>query len=727
MESHDGGQGLSAFSVLRALKRRKFYVLVPTLLFTAGAAYVVTKLPEHFRARALVGTEIAPLGNYFGDKSPVPATTTVQEQLRTVRDSLFTPSVLGTVAAEFPQAALKPGESKPIDVLKSKIQIEVEGPDAFYIGFEGDEPQQAARVANRLAELFIERTSDVRGQRVEQADTFLDEEVERARNQLAAQDEGLKVYRESVAQELPERLQTNLKFTETLQEQIQDKTDHIAEEQARRSASIDELKTLEDQGALQPEPIEKTAADTALEDARLKLRQLKSHYTSEHPAIAPAEKEVHDAEAAAAAAPRVRRAPSPLQMRYFALQAELKSIDQRLKSYAQERDTLTVQLAGNQHRIDATPGYETTLNERAREEALTRSRYEALVAKQQDTKLNQRAEKKNEATTFKILEPAQPPLVPFSPHRTRIILLTLMASLAVGLGAVFLAEQMDSSFDTVEELQRFCSLPVLSSVPKISNRRNKLNDKKSNHFALQGYEQEEITPEQRQFFQKKRLVMLSDPHSLSSEQYRILTYKVQHWMAKSGGRILVLTSAAGAEGKSVTALNLSFALASAFDERILLIDGDLRRPRVHEYLGLTVKKGLSDLVAEPDSGLHDYITRVRNVDVLTGGSLVMNPVGLLASNRAREILGRLREDYRLIVVDSPPLVPTADSHILAGLADGILVVARARQTKRELFQRALESLESANLLGVVLNDVDYGDTRYAYAYHYYQRQYLDRR
>jgi polysaccharide chain length determinant protein (PEP-CTERM system associated) len=726
MESHDAGKGLSAFSVLRALKRRKFYVLIPTLLFTAGAAYLVTKLPEHYRARTLVGTQTPPFADYLSDKPAVPVTATVQEQLRAVRESLFNPSVLGTVAAEFPRATLKSGESRSIDALKSKIQIEVEGPDAFYIGFEGDDPQQVARVANRLAQLFIERTSDVHGQKVEQADTFLDEEVERARNQLVGEDDGLKAYRQSVAQELPERLQTNLKLIETLQQQIQEKTDHIAEEQARRSASIDELKTLEDQGALQPEPFEKTPADTSLEEARLKLRQLKSHYTSEYPAIAPAEKEVRDAEAAAASSPRVRRAPTPLQMRYFALEAELKSIDQRLKSYAQERDRLTMKLAGNEHRIDATPGYETTLNQRAREEALARSRYEALVAKQQDTKLNQRAEKKNEAAVYKILEPAQPPLAPFSPHRNRIILLTLLASLAAGLGAVFLAEQMDSSFDTVEELQRFCSLPVLSSVPKITNRMSKPNDRKSKHLALQGYGQEEITPEQRQLFQKKRLVILSDPHALASEQYRILTYKVQHWMAKSGGRILVLTSAAGAEGKSVTALNLSFALASSFDERILLIDGDLRRPRVHEYLGIAIQKGLCDLVAEPDTGLHDYITRVGNVDVMTGGSQVMNPVGLLASNRARDIFGRLQKDYRLIVVDSPPLVPTADSHILAGLADGVLVVARARQTKRELFQRALESLGSANLLGVVLNDVDYGDTRYAYAYHYYQRQYLDR-
>ena len=220
---------------------------------------------------------------------------------------------------------------------------------------------------------------------------------------------------------------------------------------------------------------------------------------------------------------------------------------------------------------------------------------------------------------------------------------------------------------------------------------------------------------------------MSDPHSVPSEQYQILAMKVLSWMDKSGGRVLVLTSAAGAEGKSVTAVNLSLTLASCLNGSVLLIDGDLRRPRVHEYLGLTAIKGFSDLLSEPDNDLLPYISKVRSLDVLTGGSQLTNPVGLLASQRARDTLARLQKEYRIIVVDSPPLVPTADSHILAVLADGVLVVARARKTKRELFQRALESLDSANILGVVLNDVDYGDTRYAYAYHYYQRQYLGRR
>jgi len=87
-------------------------------------------------------------------------------------------------------------------------------------------------------------------------------------------------------------------------------------------------------------------------------------------------------------------------------------------------------------------------------------------------------------------------------------------------------------------------------------------------------------------------------------------------------------------------------------------------------------------------------------------------------------MARLRSDYELVVLDSPPVVPLADSHILAGLADAVLFVVRARQTRAELFQRAIESLGGANLIGLVLNDVEYAATPYAYAYRYYQRHYL---
>jgi capsular exopolysaccharide synthesis family protein len=190
--------------------------------------------------------------------------------------------------------------------------------------------------------------------------------------------------------------------------------------------------------------------------------------------------------------------------------------------------------------------------------------------------------------------------------------------------------------------------------------------------------------------------------------------------------VLLVTSAAGGEGKSLTAMNLAMSLSASVEGRVLLVDCDLRRPQVHERLGLQDTPGLSDLSALPDCDVGSFVSKVGNLDVMPGGTGLSDPAGLFNSRRTREILARLREEYQLIVLDSPPIVPIADSHFLAGLADGVIVVVRARQTRRELLQGAIESLGATNILGIVLNDVEYGDTRYAYAYRYYQRNYTGR-
>jgi receptor protein-tyrosine kinase len=193
--------------------------------------------------------------------------------------------------------------------------------------------------------------------------------------------------------------------------------------------------------------------------------------------------------------------------------------------------------------------------------------------------------------------------------------------------------------------------------------------------------------------------------------------------APQTGTNLVVTSSTGEEGKSVTALNLSLALAASSHGRVLLIDGDLRRPQVHQRLGFEPTMGFSDLLNSPSADVATYIKKVGNLDVITGGSEPVNPVGLLAAPRTRDILAQLRAEYDLIVIDGPPLIPIADSHLLAALADGVLLVVRARKTQPELFQRILKDLDGANVIGVVLNDVEFAATPYAYAYHYYQRHY----
>ena len=729
METNEVGKGLSAFTALRALKRRKLCLLVPALVLTAGAIAYALWLPERFRARTLIAAEPMSSGSYLSGAPSATSTVNVADQLRTIKETLFSDAVLKTISAEFHMSgAADPGQEKALDTLRARIQIQVEGTDAFYVSFEGDRPRQVTQIANRLADLFIDRTTGLRGEHVEQTDSFLNAEVDRLQGQLRQQEESLTSYKLSVAHVLPERLATNLKLLENLQQQVRSKTDQITDAQARRLAIFEEMKALEKQGALDTEPLERSSAEVNLDDLRLKLKLLKARYTAQNPEIERAEREIRDLEASGIPAGK-RRDPSPVQMRYVALKAEAESIDQRLPSHQRERSALVSDLGMYERRIDSSPGQETTLAQHVREVALTRAQYEAMLAKQQRANLDQRLEKSTKGVAFRIAEAAQLPSAPSSPQRARIIFMGLVAGLGLGLISVLVAEQMDTSFDTVEQFQSFTNLPVLSAVPTIHGRATGYRSGKSNgssRVASLKLGDEGIAAGKLQHYQEHRLAVLYDPQSIPAEQYSILAMKVEQWMEKSGGGVLVVTSAAGGEGKSVTALNLSLALSASPMGRVLLVDSDLRRPQVHHYLGLETNKGLSDLLAESGSDVGPYVSKLGNLDVIAGGASPANPVGLLASQRAKELLAELRKQYRLIVLDSPPIVPIADSHVLAGIADGVVIVVRARQTRRELFRRAIENLGAANILGVVLNDVEYGDTRYAYAYRHYQRHYLER-
>lgn len=729
MTTNGTGKGVNALSLLRILNRRKLWLILPVLLLVPAVAFYATRLPQKFRARALVGAEplIAGQPGFAGRVDP--GTLAAQEQLRAIRETLLSPSLLAEVSHEF-QWRSTPGSPAPAgsqDDLKSRIEIQVEGADAFYVGFESPDRKQAMEVTNRLAALFVERTSVARGQRVAQQENVLDSEVARLRGELNAREEALKSYKEKVSQDLPERLATNLKEMENLQQQVQAKTDQITEAEARRASIQEEMSALEKQGVLKEEPAPKTPSQVALDDLRFKLNQLQTKYTPEHPEIKRTEKEIHDLEAMAQKpGPAMVRQPSAAQMRYFSLQAELKPIEPRLASYRQERDGLIAQMQEIEKRIDSTPAYETTVSERSRDAAMLRTRYETLFAKQQEAKLNQRTNSNDSGLTFKVLEPATLPESPYSPHPQRIILFGVLAALGLGVAGVFAVERTDTSFETTDEVEEFTTIPVLAAVPRIPTKATKKAHRQAlgTHLNAAAMSLPGALPAERAFYQKHRLTVLSDPQCIASQQYGSLAVRLQQKLERCGGRTLVVTSATGQEGKSVTALNLSLAMAATLEGRVLLVDCDLRLPQAQERLGLQTERGFSDLLSESGIDLESYVTRVGSLDVIAGGSKSENPLGLLASQRARDVIAKLKEKYQVVVFDSPPLIPIADSHILAGLADGVVLVVRARKTRRELFRRVVESLEKVNVMGAVLNDVEYAATSYAYAYRYYQRHYL---
>src|SRR5262249_33957861 len=393
-----------------------------------------------------------------------------------------------------------------------------------------------------------------------------------------------------------------------------------------------------------------------------------------------------------------RSEPSSNYVKYSELKAELEGIQQRVSGYRNDIQRLTAQMETYNHRVEATPQHEKVIEDMNRELKVGESQFHALLDKKLDNSMAKGFEQSQAGIASAVSEPASPPGGPYSPQRARLVLMGLAAGLGLGLVVAFVLEQNDTTFGTVDDFQAFSTVPVAGVVPNIAagNKKDK--------FA---------TP----------IVTIQDPESVAAEQYRILAMKVQQQCEASRSRAVMVTSAAGGEGKSLTAINLAAALSATTDDRVLLIDADMRKPRVAEYLKFSVPadRGFHNLLVQGDGDTDKYLHSMKNLVVIPGGVAQANPVAALSSPKARAVFEKLKTQFACIIVDAPPVLPIADSHILAGLVDRILFVVRARQTPRELFHSALEGFDAANLLGAVINDVDYQRSRYAYAYEYYKK------
>jgi capsular exopolysaccharide synthesis family protein len=189
----------------------------------------------------------------------------------------------------------------------------------------------------------------------------------------------------------------------------------------------------------------------------------------------------------------------------------------------------------------------------------------------------------------------------------------------------------------------------------------------------------------------------------ASEQYRIVRTKLTHHPA--GPRTILISSGGSGDGKSVSAINLVGAMALKCDSNVLLVDGDLRRGKIHHYLGLPAEPGLTD-VLEGRATLNEAIVRTEqfpSMYVLPAGRRHPNPSELLDSDAWRQTSAHLRETFRFVFIDSPPVGVIADYDMLASAADGILLVVRPDHTRRDACYTALDAVDQSKFLGVVLN------------------------
>jgi exopolysaccharide/PEP-CTERM locus tyrosine autokinase len=219
---------------------------------------------------------------------------------------------------------------------------------------------------------------------------------------------------------------------------------------------------------------------------------------------------------------------------------------------------------------------------------------------------------------------------------------------------------------------------------------------------------------------EETMVVVTQPLSPVAEEFRKLKESlVKMTRRERFDNLIAVTSATVAEGKSMTAVNLAVSLAGEFDHTVLLVDADLRRPSVHKYLALGSRKGLSDCLREGiDVGGLLVHTEVGKLTVLPAGTPVANPVELFTSEAMRQLFQELKHRYpdRYIIVDTPPVLPFAETRSIAGIADGVLLVVREGQPSLGQVEEAIEALDH-KVLGIVFNGTQ-SQSRASYYYHY---------
>lgn len=686
-------EGVSIGALLDVLRRRKLLVVVPTLLATAAAAGVAYLLPPRYRSQALL--EYDP-GEVRTDPA-AGAQDDLPSRLGWIKEVLHSRDLLTRLGVEEGLVSENPGALPDgvLSDLRSGIALELESERSLAVGFEAQDPARAQEIAAGLVRLFLETTRTERQERVAGRAEFLRAQLRDVEARLGEQRAAVEEYKERWFEEIPDQADANLRSLTSAQDRLQDVNASIDEEEARLAAVRREMAELEGQGVTTR--LGKTPAEIRLEELQMELRQLRRRYTDQHPDVVRARAEVEELERAveegtigSVAAPEY----NDVQLRYLELGAEREAIEQRLVRLREERSSLSSEMATYRRRAQSVPHHETVLADMESELGALREERRSLREQLQEARYAAQVERAEQGAVFRVEEPARTPSAPFAPNRPRIGLMGLFAGLGLGLGLAFVAEQADRTFRTVEDLEDATGQPVLAAIPEL---------------RLKG---------RRGGAEERPVALLDEPRGFAAEQYRILATKLMARSSLPGSSSVLVTSPMGSEGKTTTAVNLSLALGEMVDEEVMLVDVDLGRPSVHRFLDIFHGNGLKRLLANPDSDPGRFARRHAGISILEAGPFSPETRTALSSPLGQRIFQRLRERYRYVVVDAPPVLAVAEGLILQQMVDSILLVVRAGRTPGNVLDRAMDSLDRPRLAGLVFNGVDRLPD-YAYPHPYY--------
>ena len=718
-------KSLSPQDYLEILWRRKWWFIFPALVGTALAVVVSYAIPPMYRSSTLILVEPQKIPESYVRST---VTSGVEERLNTISQQILSRTNLERIIQQFrlyvPEdpsttgfkgvvASLKgkgqawlvtfglagPGTApvwepvRYVERMRQAIEIKLlgrESKNAFTVAYSGKDPNTVRQVTDALASLFIEENLRVRERQAEGTSQFITAELAVAERELQELEKSLKEFKERHNGALPEQLNANLRTLDRLQLELQTLDEALRSVEERKFLYTQQLNN--DTSVSLPNGTflsNKSPLELEFEELKRNLARLQAQFQDHYPDIVVLKNRIKELEAQLIGSSQATemsegqsRSPQTLASK---LEEQLSLLDREIIRIRDRKIKVQSFIQEYEGRIERTYDNELNIFTLTRNYNTSKGNYESFLGKSYDAKLSESLERRQKGEQFRILDPANMPREPYKPDRPRIILLGSMLSSAIGCGLIFLFEYLHPSFRKPEDLRRTLERSPLVTIPQYSMGQGNTD---------------------------RHLIAVEEPNSLITEQYRILSTKLDDLQQEKAQKIFAISSALPGEGKTVTALNLAIVMARDFGKKTLLLEGDFKAPTISRYLKADLESSLIDLLTS-GTDLRSTVLPMAdtlipfaddNLAVLPVLKGVKNSSGLLSSQQLKELLSTLKEQYDCILIDAPPVLPLSDMNVFEAVVDGIIMVVRAGKTPRDTFLQALDALATDKLVGIVLND-----------------------
>lgn len=562
----------------------------------------------------------------------------------------------------------------------------------FGIAVRDSDPRFAAKLANWLVDVYTDQNLALKFEATRGAARWVATQVDQARDDLTRAEHALHDFRAennilSVGLEDKQNMITNAlgEFQRGLTDVTKKRIDLESKRKAL-SSLLDGAVQTEGIAAITPSAANADRGGTGFElarntyvDERRKLNQLEERYGAKHPEVVYSKV-------------RLEGARKDLERE---TRAVLRATDAEIEAVRDSESRLRGE-------VDRTTRDALKLNDKEVEyKRLVRTAensaqvYSMLLKRQTETGLQQQ----DQANNIRRLDVALVPTTAVEPNMTNAIVLASALALMMAFALALVRDFLDRTVKTQEDVETSAGVSVLGFVPSV--------EKIAAH-------PQEGPPE---------FHILRHPNSTVSEACRVIRTNIMFCSPDKPLRSLLVTSSGPVEGKTMSVMNLGIVLAQS-GHRTVIVDSDMRRPRLHKVLGVSAERGLSSIIVG-ESTLDDSVktTEQKGLYALPCGPIPPNPAELLQTDRFQALVQLLLSKFDRVVFDSPPLLAVTDAAVLSRVVDGTIMVARAGRTTRDALSRAIRHLTAvnANVIGAVLNDVNVRSAQYGYyyQYHYY--------